>query len=111
MKNPLTSVGIEPAIFRIVAQQLKHCATGVPGTLRYWSLNTVAPGITTSVYTTLHLLRPTFRGTNSFLTVNHEFIRLGCKKIRLQRREVFHYVITEFKCNILCQIRCKFRVM
>ena len=30
MKNPLTSAGIEPATFRIVAHHLNHCATAVP---------------------------------------------------------------------------------
>ena len=30
MKNPLTSVGIEPATFPFVAQHLNHCATAVP---------------------------------------------------------------------------------
>jgi len=26
-------------------------------------------------------------------------------------KQIFHDVITEFKCNIHCQITCKFRVM
>ena len=30
MKNQLTPAGIEPATFRFVAQNLKHCATAVP---------------------------------------------------------------------------------
>ena len=30
MKNPLTPAGVEPAIFRFVAQHLNHCATAVP---------------------------------------------------------------------------------
>ena len=30
LKNPLTSVGIEPETFRFVAQRLNHCATVVP---------------------------------------------------------------------------------
>ena len=29
MKNPLTSIGIEVATFRFVAQHLNHCATAV----------------------------------------------------------------------------------
>jgi hypothetical protein len=29
-KNPMTPSGIEPATFRIVAQNLNHCATAVP---------------------------------------------------------------------------------
>jgi len=34
-KIPMTPSGIEPATFRFVAQHLKHCATAVPGILRY----------------------------------------------------------------------------
>ena len=34
MKNPLTSAGIEPAIFRFAAQHLNHCATTVPITAK-----------------------------------------------------------------------------
>ena len=30
IKNPLTPAGIEPAVFRFVAQHLNHCATAVP---------------------------------------------------------------------------------
>jgi hypothetical protein len=30
MKNPMTPAGIEPAIFRFVAQYLNHCATAMP---------------------------------------------------------------------------------
>jgi hypothetical protein len=30
MKNPVTPAGIEPAIFRFIAQHLNHCTTAVP---------------------------------------------------------------------------------
>ena len=30
MKIPMTPAGIEPATFRIITQQLNHCATAVP---------------------------------------------------------------------------------
>ena len=33
MKNPLTPAGIEPATFRIVAQNLNHCAPSVPSVI------------------------------------------------------------------------------
>jgi len=33
MKNPLTLAGIEPATFRLVEQNLNHCATAVPALL------------------------------------------------------------------------------
>ena len=39
MKNPLTQAGIEPAIFRFVAQHLNHCATAVPQGSRGWQAN------------------------------------------------------------------------
>jgi hypothetical protein len=33
MKNPLTLAGIEPAIFRLVEQNLNHCVTAAPALL------------------------------------------------------------------------------
>jgi len=33
MKNSMTPAGIEPAIFRFVAQHLNHCATAVSSVL------------------------------------------------------------------------------
>ena len=38
MKNPLTRAGIEPAIFRFVAQHLNHCATAVSDTFKTMDL-------------------------------------------------------------------------
>jgi hypothetical protein len=45
-------------------------------TLKYWSLNTVTPFITTSVCMIHRLWRRIIHGTNSVLAVNHDFIRL-----------------------------------
>jgi hypothetical protein len=45
--------------------------------------NTVEPGYNDSVYTTPGLQRRIFRGTNKFLTVNHNIIVLGFNNTRL----------------------------
>ena len=73
MKNPLTPAGIEPAIFRFVAQHLNHCATAVPFHHVCWTHSEARTGTQILVALHLYVASRISRSQTDVLAINARF--------------------------------------